>query len=161
MQSYEKILQGLSGYFSFSGRPGAHVLASRVASLSFAPRRNHAAPAGLSAQMHGRPALALRAWRTWLPTGRPAARQAYGAPPAHNRSHPWRKSSFEFLVLSFELIFIEANVLTGRGFDTLLTAFAAFSRRPFPRGINRADTSIKIVAERDRRARGARGRPKG
>ncbi len=28
---------------------------------------------GLSAQMCGRPALALRAWRTWLPTGRPAA----------------------------------------------------------------------------------------
>jgi len=40
-----------SVFLFFLGRPAAHVLASRVASQSFAPRRNHVAAAGLSARM--------------------------------------------------------------------------------------------------------------
>ncbi len=38
-----------SGFGYFLGRPAARVLASRVASWSFAPRRNHAAAAACSA----------------------------------------------------------------------------------------------------------------
>ncbi len=44
-----------------------------VLRLRLARRCIHEAGTGLSAQMRERPALALQAWRTWLPTGRPAA----------------------------------------------------------------------------------------
>ncbi len=54
---------------------------------------------GLSAQMRGRPALVLRAWRVWLPAGRPAAtaglRRITASIPGADLV-----MSFEFLVLS-------------------------------------------------------------
>jgi len=56
-------------WFSFSGA-SPHKF-TQAALLRIAARS--LGGAGLSAQMRRRPALALQTWRTWLPTGRPAA----------------------------------------------------------------------------------------
>ncbi len=62
------------------GRLAAHVRGGYAApavvsgrQTALTPAGTHVAATGLSAQMRRRPALALRAWRSWLPAGRPGA----------------------------------------------------------------------------------------
>ena len=74
MQRYVFWMFGFFGAPRRSRSEHLRCIGRRFAMTEHAPvGRSSRGAVGLSAQMRGRPALALQAWRTWLPTGRPAA----------------------------------------------------------------------------------------